>query len=92
MPWLAVPAKLIASTAFVVVAVTAGALESRYGRILLLGLVLSWFGDAFLLSETKRWLLSGLVSFLLAHVAYVVAFATVGVTGVGLLAHSCRSL
>ena len=79
MPALAIPAKLLASTAFIAVAITAGALESRYGRVLLVGLVLSWFGDAFLISETRRWFLFGLVSFLLAHVAYVIAFAVSGI-------------
>ena len=79
MPALAVLAKLLASSAFIAVALTAGALESRYGRVLLAGLVLSWFGDAFLISESQRWFLLGLVSFLLAHVAYVIAFAVSGV-------------
>jgi uncharacterized membrane protein YhhN len=78
-PALAIPSKLLASTAFIAVALTAGALDSRYGRVLLVGLVLSWFGDAFLISETKQWFLFGLVSFLLAHVAYVIAFAISGI-------------
>ena len=76
---LVVPAKLLASTAFIAVALAAGARESRYGRVLLAGLVLSWFGDAFLLSEAKLWFLTGLVSFLLAHVAYVIAFGISGI-------------
>ena len=79
IPALAVPGKLVASSAFVAVAIAAGALGSLYGRILLAGLVLSWFGDAFLISETRRWFLFGLTSFLLAHVAYVVAFAVAGI-------------
>jgi uncharacterized membrane protein YhhN len=79
LPPLAVPAKLLASSAFIAVALTAGALNSRYGRVLLAGLVLSWFGDAFLISETQRWFLFGLVSFLLAHVAYVIAFVVAGI-------------
>ena len=79
IPALAVPAKLLASASFLAVAITAGALHSGYGRILLTGLVFSWFGDAFLISETQRWFLFGLVSFLLAHVAYVIAFAVLGI-------------
>ena len=79
LPLLAGPAKLVASSAFVAVAIAAGALESRYGRFLLTGLALSWFGDAFLVSESQQWFLAGLVSFLLAHVAYVVAFAVCGI-------------
>jgi uncharacterized membrane protein YhhN len=76
---IAAIAKLVASTAFIVVAVTAGAMASRYGRIVLAGLVLSWFGDAFLIGTAQRWFLLGLVSFLCAHVAYVTAFITLGV-------------
>ena len=76
---LVVPAKLLASSAFIAVALAAGAQGSRYGRVLLAGLILSWFGDAFLLSEAKRWFLFGLVSFLLAHVAYVIAFTICGI-------------
>jgi uncharacterized membrane protein YhhN len=76
---IAAVAKLVASTAFITVAVIAGALDSRYGRIVLTGLVLSWFGDAFLIGTTQRWFLFGLISFLCAHVAYVTAFITLGV-------------
>lgn len=79
VPAVAIPSKLLASTAFVAVAITAGALNSRYGQVLLVGLVLSWFGDAFLISETRQWFLFGLVSFLLAHLAYVVAFSVAGI-------------
>ena len=71
--------KRVASTAFITVAVIAGALESRFGRVVLAGLVLSWFGDAFLIGTTQRWFLFGLVSFLCAHVAYAMAFITLGV-------------
>jgi uncharacterized membrane protein YhhN len=76
---IAAIAKLVASTAFITVAVIAGALESRFGRVVLAGLVLSWFGDAFLIGTTQRWFLFGLVSFLCAHVAYATAFITLGV-------------
>ena len=75
----AIPAKLLASTAFLAIAIVAGALRSRYGRVLFLGLVLSWCGDAFLLGTTDKMFLFGLVAFLLAHVAYVIAFTTRGI-------------
>ena len=75
----AIPAKLLASTAFLAIAIVAGALGSRYGRVLFLGLVLSWCGDAFLLGTTDKMFLFGLVAFLLAHVAYVIAFTTRGI-------------
>jgi len=69
-------AKLAASSAFVLVALSLGAAASTYGQLVLLALVLSWIGDAFLLSERSAAFLSGLGAFLLAHVAYSVAFAT----------------
>ena len=78
-PAIAAAAKLIASTAFVLTAICGGALASRYGSVILTGLVLSWFGDAFLIGTSQRWFLFGLVSFLLAHIAYVTAFVNLGV-------------
>jgi len=76
---LAAGAKLVASSAFVSLAVVAGAATSRYGVLILAGLVLSWFGDAFLIGTSQLWFLLGLVSFLLAHVAYLAAFAAAGI-------------
>lgn len=79
---LAVPgavAKLTASTAFIATAVSVGAARWTYGRIMLVGLVLSWFGDAFLIGSSEPLFLLGLVSFLLARVAYCVAFGIRGV-------------
>jgi uncharacterized membrane protein YhhN len=76
---IAAVAKLVASSAFVSLAISAGALASGYGRVILAGLVLSWFGDAFLIGTSKGWFLLGLVSFLLAHIAYVTAFIGLGV-------------
>jgi uncharacterized membrane protein YhhN len=70
--WLA---KLAASTAFVLVALSLGAATSTYGQLVLLALVLSLIGDAFLLSDRSAAFLSGLGAFLLAHVAFSVAFA-----------------
>lgn len=78
-PVIAAAAKLTASSAFVLTALSAGALLSGYGAVVLAGLVLSWFGDAFLIGTSQRWFLLGLVSFLLAHIAYVTAFVNLGV-------------
>lgn len=69
-----VVAKVIASSSFVAVALACGALQSTYGRILLTGLCLCWFGDMFLISHSERIFLYGLVAFLLGHVAYIAAF------------------
>ena len=75
--WVAKP---LASTAFVAVALGAGALESPYGRAILAGLVLSWFGDVLLIPRGRpRIFLAGVVSFLAGHVAYAGAFLLRGV-------------
>lgn len=73
------PAKLTASTGFLVVAILSGATDSAWGRALLAGLVASWFGDAFLLGSSDSWFLFGLAAFLCAHLAYVTAFLLRGV-------------
>lgn len=74
----AAAAKLIASSAFIATAVSAGALESLYGRVILWGLALSWCGDMLLIGRGELFFLAGLVAFLLAHVAYIVAFTVHG--------------
>lgn len=73
-----VVAKVLASTGFIAVAVACGALQSTYGRILLAGLCCSWFGDMFLVSQSERVFLYGLVAFLLGHLAYIAAFISLG--------------
>ncbi len=72
------PVKAAASSAFLAAAVAAGAFDSTFGRWVFAGLTLSWIGDVALVSAQRRWFLAGLASFLLAHVAYVVAFAAAG--------------
>jgi uncharacterized membrane protein YhhN len=46
--------------------------------LLAVGLTLSALGDAFLSGDAKRWLPFGLISFLLAHAAYIVVFLHAG--------------
>lgn len=72
-------AKLLASSSFVVLAISAGALSSAYGRLLLAGLLFSWIGDMLLLGRSDALFLSGLSAFLLAHLAYVAAFIKRGI-------------
>ncbi|MCH7908625.1 MAG: lysoplasmalogenase [Candidatus Hydrogenedentes bacterium] len=72
-------AKAAASTCFIMVAVANRATATRYGQLILAGLVLSWFGDVFLIGRAPALFLSGLVSFLLAHVAYTAAFIVHGI-------------
>lgn len=76
--WVAKP---VASTGFIGAAVAAGALDSAYGKWVLLALALSWLGDVFLIPRgAHRVFMLGLVSFLLGHVAYAVAFLVRGVS------------
>jgi len=79
-------AKPLASLGFVAAAIAAGALGSTYGQWILAGLVLSWFGDVFLIPrDAPRVFLAGVLSFLLGHVAYTIAFALRGLDAAGAL-------
>ncbi len=71
---VAIPAKLTASSGFLLVALGEGARGSTYGRWILVGLALSWIGDAALLGRSDRMFLLGLGAFLLGHAAYIEAF------------------
>lgn len=70
--------KLAASLSFVAVGLAAGAIDSTFGKIMLVGLVLSLFGDLFLAVDGRTPFVAGLVAFLTAHVAYLAAFAERG--------------
>jgi uncharacterized membrane protein YhhN len=78
--------KLAASSGFLLVAVSAGALELEWGRWLFAGLALSFIGDACLLGHNKPSFLTGLVAFLLGHVSYCVAFIVHGYAHTSVLA------
>ncbi len=69
--WLSKP---LASTLFIAIALLAGALESTFGILILLGLAMSWLGDVFLIPRGRVFFVLGLASFLLAHLAYASAF------------------
>lgn len=85
--------KIIASSAFVLVAIQLGATSSSYGRIILTALALSWVGDVFLLSRTNRLFLLGIASFLLSHTVFSLAFANLPLSTpaliTGFVAMSC---
>ncbi|NLV43438.1 MAG: lysoplasmalogenase [Candidatus Hydrogenedentes bacterium] len=66
--------KMFASTGFILLCVSMGGIYSAYGLAILVGLVLSWWGDLFLISKSPTIFMMGLVAFFLAHVAYCVAF------------------
>lgn len=73
-----VVAKPTTLAALIVVSALAGAGDSTPGRWLLVGLMLCLVGDVFLLGDGESAFLGGLSAFLLAHLAYVVSFATLG--------------
>jgi len=77
---IAAIAKIVASFGFITVAYLGGALHSAFGKILLVGLLLSFLGDAFLIGESRPAFLGGLAAFLLAHLAYVASFVVNGVS------------
>jgi uncharacterized membrane protein YhhN len=72
-------AKGVASAAFVGAALVESAVQTTYGRVLLVAFAFSWLGDLLLLSSEQKAFLAGLGSFLLAHVAFAVAFLVWGV-------------
>lgn len=76
-PWpgLHLPCVLGASTSFVLVAIAAGGLHSRYGRFILAGLVACWCGDVL----GAQYFLTGVFAFCLAHAAFISAFVTKGI-------------
>ncbi len=78
---LKVVSKTGAAAAFIAYAVMQGAWQaSTPGQWVVIGLGLSMVGDICLLSQDKRPFLAGIGAFLLAHVAYVVAFWSLGVS------------
>ena len=74
--------KILASSAFLALAVQLGAAQSEYGRLVLVALAFGWLGDVLLLSPRERCFLPGIGSFLLAHVAYAAAFWRHPVSGI----------
>jgi uncharacterized membrane protein YhhN len=71
--------KMAASTGFIAIALSVGGLSNTYGRIVLVALLFSWAGDLLLTFTTRPAFLAGLVTFLLAQVAYSTAFGVLGV-------------
>lgn len=85
--WLTKP---VAAAGFLLAAYGAGALDSSYGRWVFAALVLCFFGDVLLIPDSSKTFLAGLVSFLLGHLGFAVAFLVRGIeasaAGVALLA------
>ncbi|QTD46950.1 lysoplasmalogenase [Ottowia testudinis] len=68
-------AKTAASASFIALAVSLGALSTAYGVIVLAALVLSALGDVALAFDRPAAFMAGLGFFLLAHIAFSMAFA-----------------
>ena len=84
--WLAKP---VASLAFIWAGLAAGALDSGYGQLVLLGLVLCLVGDVLLIPlERPAVFRAGVFAFLAGHVAYSAAFLTRPLDPLGLVAGS----
>jgi len=82
--WVAKP---VASLAFLWAALAAGALETTYGQLVLLGLVLCLLGDLLLIPlERPAMFRAGVFAFLAGHVAYSAAFVTQPISPAGLVA------
>lgn len=81
--WLAKP---VAAGAYVWAALNWGALETSYGRWVLLGLALCFWGDVLLIPKNRRsWFRAGIIAFLSGHLAYIAAFLRLPTGKVGLL-------
>jgi uncharacterized membrane protein YhhN len=82
--WLTKP---VASLAFIWAGLAAGALDSSYGQLVLLGLVLCLVGDVLLIPlERPAVFRAGVFAFLAGHVAYSAAFLTRPLDPLGLAA------
>jgi uncharacterized membrane protein YhhN len=82
--WLTKP---VASLAFIWAAFGVGALETTYGQLVLLGLVLCLLGDLLLIPLGRPAIFkAGVFAFLAGHVAYSAAFLTRPLDPLGLVA------
>jgi len=73
--------KLVAASAYIAAALSLGATDTQYGRLLLAGMAFCWLGDLLLVSKNRQDLfLAGLVSFLLGHLLYIGAFIVRGIS------------
>ncbi|MBN2178245.1 MAG: lysoplasmalogenase [Deltaproteobacteria bacterium] len=72
-----IPTKTILSLFFVITVIVQSHPVPLYYHLLLAGLILCLIGDFFLALPQKAMFLAGLISFLLGHVLYVLAFFSV---------------
>ena len=90
--WRGLAAKTLLSGTFILAAVLVGGGKSQYESWLLVGLGLCLVGDVLLGIPGRKTFLAGLVAFLLGHVAYVIAFVSVGGLGMPLYLGGAVSL
>jgi len=76
-PSAVLPVKTLLSCLFILTALVQPHPVARYYLFVLVGLVFCLGGDVFLALPQKKMFLLGLISFLIGHVFYVVAFAAV---------------
>jgi uncharacterized membrane protein YhhN len=73
-------AKPLVLTSLIVAAVVLGATETAAGIWLLVALVFGLLGDVALLSDSLPRFRAGVLAFLVGHLAYLVCFASLGLT------------
>ena len=64
---------------FIIGALECGATSSTYGLIILAGLLFCLGGDVLLIPKSNTVFLGGIGSFLVGHIAFAIAFGSVGV-------------
>ncbi len=84
-PWAYGAAKALASAGFVAAALSSGVPSEVWARWALAALVLSSIGDVALAVRGRGGFIVGLLSFLVAHASYTVAFVRLGVDAGALL-------
>ncbi len=85
-PKRVLPVKTMLSCLFILTAIVQPHLIPAYYRFILIGLVFCLGGDIFLALPQKKMFLLGLVSFLVGHIFYVVAFLNVaGLNGLAFI-------
>ena len=72
--------KPLASAAFVVLALQLDALKSHYGTWILVGLIACCLGDILLIPHHRGSFKAGILSFLVGHLLYSVAFLVHGIS------------
>ena len=75
-----VAAKPLTLAILIVVALLIDPTSGSPRTLIVVGLTLSLIGDVFLLADSPKTFLGGLVTFLAGHIAYIAAFVAVGIS------------